>query len=207
MKDHPYFQEVFPNGQQLKPSLPGGSMLAYRLLRLLSEDKRMKRKSSTFFFIVIGLLSTILSVGCGTGRLTRSKAEELVMEQYKFPVPVTDLIGLGKVGVNDHDEKEYESWQKEGVVQVQSKRKYTGEHGMFDFYGATQVLSVQITSAGQKYVLKDKTEEYRKKTKDKENVIVLLCQKEFAEITGIVGGQEQNDNHAVVYFTWRYGSD
>lgn len=166
----------------------------------------MKNKSYTYYLLAMTVFSMVLSLGCSRGKLTRAKAEELIVNQYKFPVPVKNILRLGEVEVNDHDKREYESWQREGVLEVQSKGKYTGERGMFDFYGATQILAVRLTPQGQKYVLKEDTDEYRKKAKDKDNVIVLLCRKELADISGIVGGQEKGDKHAVVYFTWRYGS-
>lgn len=142
------------------------------------------------------LIATILMSGCGTG-LSRSKAKEIIIKHFKYPISTIRRIPIGVIGqyqLNNLDGGDQEEWydtlRNKGLI----------SYGKWLYISGSLLTEVTMTANGKKYVV---AEGVNSSTAYK-FADVQMAKEEFVEVTGI---KMSGDNRqAVVEYTFKYSS-
>jgi hypothetical protein len=165
--------------------LKGGCMKIMTLTKVCSSTK-------VFCFLITALASIVLISGCSKD-LSRDKAREIIINHFKYPIPVTKQLGIGsKIQAIQMSHEWLESLKHEGLIE------YTPHNHP---QALSRVVSVSLTDKGKKYVVGDVGIREWPNTGQK-YVNVKLAEKHFIEITGINTSGDKKE--AFVEYTWKY---
>lgn len=158
--------------------------------------KNRLTSSRGFLFLVTVLMSVILVSGCSQD-LSRNEAREIIINHFKYPVPVTKELDIGSEIISYRMSRKWlETLKREGLI------NYTYHRPI----GLSDVVSVSLTDEGKKYVIGDiATRGWLKGAKAGQKYVkVKLAEKQFLEITGLKKSDDKIE--AVVEYTWKYGN-
>jgi hypothetical protein len=156
----------------------------------LSKDVSITKP---FCFLITVLASIILISGCSKD-LSRDKAREIIINHFKYPIPVTKELDIGtKIMANQMSPKWLESLKHDGLI----------DYIYHQPFGLNHVVSVSLTDKGKKYVIADRGTRGWPNAGQK-FVNVKFAEKQFVEITGIRTSGDKKE--AVVEYTWKYAN-
>lgn len=157
---------------------------------ILSKDVSSRK---FFYFLVTALTSIILISGCSKD-LSRNKAREIIINHFKYPIPVTKELDIGsKIMANQMSPKWLESLKHDGLIDYTYHRAF----------GLNHVVSIFLTDKGKEYVVGDRGTRGWPNAGQK-YVKVKFAEKQFVEITGVRTSGDKKE--AVVEYTWKYGN-
>lgn len=160
-------------------------------------------------FLVLALVTLISSC---SSRLSRGKAEELIVKHYQLPISIVQYIPVGTrqapcvhtldefLADQTRERPQFKVFLDRGLTTITNVRPYA--HGQYEwgFFGCEKygiLFDHSLTSAGQKLVI-------AQQQASSNQVSVKICEQHFGKVTGIAFSE--GEKMAKVEFTTRYAN-
>ena len=143
--------------------------------------------SRVVLFVLIGFLAVCF--GCGSNKLTREKAKEMIVKKFEYPREVRGAVKLVKGGVRAPEDAHIigalRAFEKEKLVKFRQKQS--------EVMSFITISDTVLTEEGRKYAFE---------LDGGGGIGVLLCKEQFVGITGITF--PEGKNQARVEWTYKY---
>lgn len=161
------------------------------------------RLSATLKIALLAILGLIFSTGCGSGKLTRDKAESLITARLKSSPAITNVFITGKQSsISSRGDADFvKALVNKGMMSYTYLGRERWNFWMFDVY------DIEVTAEGLKYKVGETRAQSSQGGPYNSQVTrshMRMADQVFVAITGI--RESQGGESAQVDFTWKYAN-